>query len=162
MVSPCSSWFLTRLAKQEETIPEPFPKINHQGALSKVTSVCHSCPAPPNIPKEQMSSQCCLEPPLTISILANLPYFQVTAVVPHRKMLWSIIECSLQCFYLIGFMWTFFFGVQISSNFRIVFFLTCFSKVFFNDFCKSWAYHLRPHFRVPHKAVAEVSKIGNL
>jgi len=27
MVCPCSSWYFTRLAKQE-TLPEPFPKIN--------------------------------------------------------------------------------------------------------------------------------------
>ena len=58
MVSPCSSWCLTRLAKQE-TIPEPFPKINPQGALSRVASLCHSCAAPLNIPKEQVSSQWC-------------------------------------------------------------------------------------------------------
>ena len=58
MVSPCSSWYFTRLAKQE-TIPEPFPKINPQGAYSRVTSLCHRCPAPPNIPKEQVSSQWC-------------------------------------------------------------------------------------------------------
>ena len=58
MVSPCSSWYFTRLAKQE-TIPEPFPTIKRQGALSRVTSLCHSYPAPPNIPKEQVSSQWC-------------------------------------------------------------------------------------------------------
>jgi len=49
---------ISRLAKQE-TIPEPFPKINPQGALSRLTSLCHSCPAPPNITKEQVSSQWC-------------------------------------------------------------------------------------------------------
>jgi hypothetical protein len=49
---------ISRLAKQE-TIPELFPKINPQGALSRLTSLCHSCPAPPNIPKEQVSSQWC-------------------------------------------------------------------------------------------------------
>ena len=35
----------------------------------------------------------------------------------HWEMPWSIIERSLQCFCLIGFMWSFFWRVQISASF---------------------------------------------
>ena len=94
MVSPCSSWYFTRSAKQE-TIPEPFPKINPQGALSRVTSLCHSCPDPPNILKEQVSSQWCPD-----EGRQTYHFFKVTAataVVRHTAAcqfrMWWFVPC---------------------------------------------------------------------
>ena len=94
MVSPCSSRYFTRLAKQE-TIPEPFPKINPQGALSRVTSLCHSCPAPPNIPKEQMSNQWRPdEGRQTYHFLSD----SWTAVVRHTPACWFRMWWFVPCF----------------------------------------------------------------